>query len=374
MKRIGLGAAVTSILLVAAGCDVGAGTAAPSPSPSETRSPRPPVRRFTISASGDVLIHQPLAAVAAANAGGAGYDFRPMFREVRPVLARADLAICHLETPLSQDGGTEPYPRLEAPVELATGLKDAGFDFCSTASNHSFDQSTGGVASTIAALQDAGVTPYGTATGPKRSSTLTRLKGVTIGLLSYTYWINGLELPQGGGHLVNIIDRHRILRDAARARKRGAEFTVLSMHWGTEYEHEPTDEQRALARRLLRSPDIDLILGHHAHVVQPIERIGGEYVVYGMGNFLSNQSSECCLAETQDGVIVTVHVTARGGRVRVERIEFTPTWVDRVNGFAILPLVERVRSRDPLLQASFDRTVAYIEGESGVEGVAPTRR
>lgn len=79
---------------------------------------------------------------------------------------------------------------------------------------------------------------------------------------------------------------------------------VVSLHWGVEYRSAPTDSQRALAETLLSSTEVDLIVGHHAHVIQPIGMVGDEYVVYGMSNFLTNQSASCCVLGSQDGVIV----------------------------------------------------------------------
>jgi poly-gamma-glutamate synthesis protein (capsule biosynthesis protein) len=321
---------------------------------------------FTIAASGDILVHSAVSA-RAADYGGGSFDFRPMFEPVRGLISDADLAICHLETPLSPTNeGLASYPIFNAPHEVAGAAAYAGFDACSTASNHSYDRNLEGVAGTLDVLDEAGIVHAGTARSraERNRTTLLRVKGFVVGLLSYTYQLNSTAVPTEPWS-VNIIDERTILADARKARRRGAEFVIVSLQWGVEYQSAPTSEQRSLARRLLRSPRVDLILGHHAHVVQPIGRVGKEYVVFGMGNFLSNQSAECCLPETQDGVIVRMEITEERNGLRVTGVGYTPTWVDR-GSYRILPArdwLDRAGARKlrRALKISWERTVTAIE-------------
>ena len=282
-------------------------------------------------ASGDLLIHAPVA--NAATVGSGRYDFRPLFAPIRPIVRRADLALCHVETPIGA-GPHSGYPLFNAPAELATAIRWAGWDACSTASNHSLDRGTAGVAATIRLLRGAGLRVAGTARSRVESRRLTRLRvrGVDVAFLSYTYGTNGLRLP--APWMVNLIDARRIAADARRARRRGADLVLANLHWGVEYAHAPTPEQRALARRLLRPGLVDVILGQHAHVVQPIRRIGRRFVVYGEGNLLSAQSVACCAEATRDGLIAVVR--ARPGRrgVVVTRVDYYPTRVSRP-GYAV---------------------------------------
>jgi poly-gamma-glutamate synthesis protein (capsule biosynthesis protein) len=113
---------------------------------------------------------------------------------------------------------------------------------------------------------------------------------VNVALISYTYGFNGIPYPGGETWRSNLIEEAAILDDAAAARENGADVVVLAMHWGDEYVHEPNEQQSELAPTLIASPDIDLLLGHHAHVVQPIEEFDGTWVVYGMGNLMANHA------------------------------------------------------------------------------------
>ena len=300
---------------------------------------------------------------------GTAYDFRPMLAPVQDALTRADLAVCHLETPLSPDDHhINGYPTFNTPRELAVAIRAAGYDSCSVASNHAMDQGSRGIAATLAALDRVGVGHSGTArsAAEARRREIHMAGGVRVGLLSYTYGLNGGDtLPAGQTWLVNFISPRRILADARAAKRAGAQFVAVSLHWGEQYRVAPTAEQRALARTLLASPDIDLLIGSHVHVVQPVERIGDKYVLYGLGNFLSNQSARCCPVATEDGVIVFVDVRQRGERFVAAQVRYMPTWVE-LGTYRILPVAAALDDpaapapRRVELTASWRRTVAAV--------------
>jgi poly-gamma-glutamate synthesis protein (capsule biosynthesis protein) len=346
-----------------------------------TTSPR---RTFTIAATGDFLIHMPVAdrARQLGAAHGVAFDFGPMLDQVRAELTAADLAVCHLETPLSPDNSSiSGYPRFNTPRELATAIADAGYESCSTASNHSLDRGGGGVRATLDVLDAAGLAHAGSSRSAEEAATteIHDVNGVRVALLAYTYGLNGLPLPPGEPWLVNVIDAQRILSDARNARAAGAQFVMVQLQWGQEYQSQPTDEQQSLARTLLASPDVDVIVGHHVHVVQPVERIGDKYVVYGLGNFLSNQHPQCCPLAAQDGVIVTLHVEEQAARFVVTRVSYTPTWVER-GPYLVRPVaagLDAAATAPALraeLEASWARTISAI-GALGAAayGVEPTR-
>lgn len=283
--------------------------------------------RLTIAASGDFLIHTPVAQRALALGGGRRYDFAPMFARVRGVIAGADLALCHNETPLVP-GPVQGYPVFRTPPDLARSIKRVGWDACSTASNHSLDAGQYGIDTTLRALRSAGVKATGTARSAqaRRRITMLRVKGVRVAFLSYTAVSNGQAVPHPWS--VNWASPGPILREARRARRRGARIVIVNIHWGTEFVSAVSPQQRALARRLTRSPAIDAIVGQHVHVVQPIRRVHGKPVVFGEGNLVSNQTAACCPAASQDGLIALLDFVVRPDRrARARRIRYVPTWV-----------------------------------------------
>lgn len=369
--------AVTAI--VVAGCDAPSesGTArwssgAPVAS-SPAGSPAAP-RTLTLVAAGDVLIHPPVWRQAEADGGG-DLDFFPIFAAVRPVVSGADLAICHLETPLS--GPTGPfagYPNFNAPPQVLDGLRRIGFDACSTASNHTLDQGTVGVRRTLDALDAAGLGHTGSARGAAEAATPTiyQAGGVRVGHLAYTAHLNGQRVPAGREWLVNVIDPDRIRSAARRLRAAGAQIVVLSLHWGTEYRVAPDAAQLSLAKKLLTTPEIDLIIGHHAHVVQPFEKIGDEWVVYGMGNQLARHADP--VDASREGTMARITFTETApGRWRTSRVEAVPTWVRISPEIRLVDLAAALA--DPgtsaaeraVYQAAYDRIVDKLTGRGAAE-------
>jgi poly-gamma-glutamate capsule biosynthesis protein CapA/YwtB (metallophosphatase superfamily) len=191
------------------------------------------------------------------------------------------------------------------------------------------DQGVGGVAGTLAVLDQAGLRHVGTARSPReaRPRPLT-VAGVRVAVLSYTYGLNGFRPPPGRPWLVNLLSPGRILADARAARRAGAQFTVVLLHWGQEDRSAPTPARRSLAPPAAGRCQLDLIVGHHAHVVQPIQRIHGKWVAFCLGNSLSAQSAVCCPAGTQDGVLLRVTVVEKARRLVVGQVRYTPTWVE----------------------------------------------
>ncbi len=305
----------------------------------------------TLLFTGDMLIHPRVSRKGAeyGSAHGAAYDFRPMFDQVRPLVEAADFAICHQEVQLGVPGSdVSPFPALAAPSEFATALTDAGFDACSTASNHATDHGDEGLRATIQVLDEAGVQHTGTAANERDAGgTIYDVPPLRIGHASYTY---GVQMHSPAHEWsVNMIDSERIVADAAALKERGADFVVISLHWGQQYRVAPTDSQRRVAETLTASPDIDLIVGHHAHVLQPIEHVNGTPVIFGLGNFLSNQAPSCCGVNSGDGAAVLVRVRAAEGDWMVTGLQYVPTWVHRKGGgYIVWPTVGATDESAPL--------------------------
>lgn len=354
----------------------------PTPTrPSTTTTTLPPPRTATVVFGGDVLIHQGVWSAAAVPGG---FDFSPMLAPIAPVLTAADLALCHLEVTLAPAGGTlSGYPRFRAPGALAADLAEAGFDGCSVASNHALDAGAQGITSTLDLLDAAGLGHAGTARTPEedRQPATYVAGGIAVAHLSYAYGFNGLRPPADEPWRVDAIDPARILADARDARAAGADAVIVSLHWGNEYDHDVTAHQQAVADALAAVPGaVDLVVGHHAHVVQGISKVGDLWVVWGMGNLLSNNSPGCCRDDTTDGMLVTVALGDRPDRagVAVTAVRFTPTWNER-RTFQVLPAAETLAAgvADPELaadlRASYARTAQHaLALTGGALPVTPT--
>jgi len=329
-----------------------------------TTSTLPPPRSAVLAFTGDLLAHRPV--VTAADAASAdGMDFRPLFAEVAPIIAGADLAICHMETPLALDDvHLSSFPVFNGPRAYAEGAKAVGYDGCSTASNHSYDQRESGIASTLQVFDEVGLTAAGMATTLEADlqPVLYEVNGITIAHISATYGLNGFKLPASKQYLVDLIEPEKIIAEAHAAREAGAEFVIVSLHWGTQYRSEPNSQQDQWLQEILPSDEVDLIIGSHAHVVQPIDKVGGEWVVYGLGNFLSNQSAGCCqTARTQDGMIVTVDLSEMAdGTIKATSVHYIPTWVDRHHGY-VIRLADGAQSRTDLPQSTIDELAKSVE-------------
>jgi poly-gamma-glutamate capsule biosynthesis protein CapA/YwtB (metallophosphatase superfamily) len=288
---------------------------------------------FTVVASGDVLVHGPIAQQAAADAqlsGAVPYDFRPMLAAVKPVVSGADLAICHMETPIAPTGGPYSYyPTFSVPPQILGALADTGYDTCSTSSNHTLDKGAAGVTRTLQGMDTVGLKHTGSARSAAEAASpdIIVVKGVRVAQLSYSYGFNGTSVPADQPWLANQIDPDAIIAAAQQAKQAGADVVILSLHWGTENQHAPTPQQQALADRLLADPSIDLIIGCHAHVTQPFQVLHGKWVVYGMGNLIARHDQPT--SGNTSGLLARFTFTqGTDGKWRVNRAEYVPTYVD----------------------------------------------
>jgi poly-gamma-glutamate synthesis protein (capsule biosynthesis protein) len=284
---------------------------------------------FTVVAAGDELIHPALTDQALADGKGKR-DYAAMLAGIKPIIEQADLAICHLETPIAPAGGPfKGYPQFSVPPELATALAGIGYDTCSTASNHTLDQGAAGVKTTLDTLDAAGLKHTGSARSASEAATpnILDVHGVKVAQLSYTFGFNqGTSAPSGSPWIANVIDPAKILAAARAARKAGAEVVIASLHWGIEDHAEPTADQIRVAKQLLADPAIDLIVGHHAHIVQPFEQINGKWVAYGLGNQIARHDEP--RGTTEEGVIARFRFVRTPDGWHIEKAEYIPTLVD----------------------------------------------
>jgi poly-gamma-glutamate capsule biosynthesis protein CapA/YwtB (metallophosphatase superfamily) len=329
--------------------------------------------RLTIEVNGDILVHAPVWQRALVDGHGR-YDFAPMLREIRPYVQSADLAICHVETPMSPRP-PQGYPVFNTPPELARAIAQTGWGVCDTASNHSVDQGQYGIDQTGLALDRAGVLHTGSfsSRAAQRRTLIVNVKGVKVAFLAYTEMTNGIPLPHPWS--VNIAKVAAVRRAARTARRRGAQVVIVNFHWGTEFQAAPSAFQLATARALTTDPDITAIVGQHAHVVQPIRRVNGKLVVFGEGQVLSNQSAACCSVQTEDGMLVFLHITVDRKRSKLVRIAYMPTW-DRHPDYTVLPIGDALKFHQApaeVLRASYERTTTVVGRIPGVLEPLPGR-
>ena len=298
-KRIGFLAVVTALIivigyLIANQSQSKSPQAVVSPISSSTASPEPKLRSISIVSSGDILLHERLWAQAKADGVDGNWDFYPQLADLEPEISSADLALCHLETPLAElDVDYQGYPTFNAPPQITEAIIKLGFDMCGTASNHSLDQGFTGLTRTIETLEAAGIPFTGTANSAEAASqplvmdVQTTNGVVKVGILSYTYGFNGFERDADKLWSANLIDPVAIIAEAKLARSQGAEIVIAKMHWGDEYTNKANDFQTSVAQELADSGQIDLIDGSHSHSVQPITQIGNTWIAYSHGNFVA---------------------------------------------------------------------------------------
>ena len=267
-----------------------------SPISSPITSPEPKLRSISIVSSGDILLHERLWAQAKADGVDGNWDFYPQLADLEPVISSADLALCHLETPLAELGvDYQGYPTFNSPPQITEAITNLGFDMCGTASNHSLDQGFAGLTRTIKTLEAAGIPYTGTANSAEDASqplvmdVQTANGVVKVGILSYTYGFNGFERDADKLWSANLIDPVAIIAEAKLARSQGAEIVIAKMHWGDEYTNKANEFQTSVAQELADSGQIDLIDGSHSHSVQPITQIGNTWIAYSHGNFVAAQ-------------------------------------------------------------------------------------
>ncbi|UOX85802.1 CapA family protein [Amycolatopsis sp. FBCC-B4732] len=323
-------AALAGVAVLVAGCSGTPQQSGPAPTPfpeTVSSSAAAPDGSFSVVATGDVLIHPALTEQAEADGGGK-IDYRPLLAGVKPLISGADLGICHLETPLAPEGGPySGYPSFSAPPEIADALKDTGYDTCSTSSNHTIDQGAAGVSRTLDKLDAVGIKHTGSARSAAEAAKplVMDVHGVKVAQVSYAFGFNGIKVPAGKPWLANQIDVDDVLSAARKAREAGAQVVIASLHWGVEYQHEPTAEQRSQAKKILASDDVDLIIGHHAHVVQPFEKLGGKWVAYGLGNSIARHSEP--RGDTEEGAAARFRFVRDGERWKVDKAEYVPTLI-----------------------------------------------
>lgn len=375
------------------------------------------VTTASLSSVGDLLIHAPVFNSVWKQDGS--YDFNPIFQYVRPYLEKADFCVANLEVSL---GGTENgltysgYPLFNCPDSIVNAAKNMGADMLLLANNHTYDCGYSGFIRKIGVIANAGLKYTGVARdNTEKLYNVVSVNGIKIGIVNYTYEtpstgegnkaINGILLDKNAVDLVNTFNYDKLedfyndlQNKIIQMKNDGAEIIIVYPHWGTEYLLEANEYQSRMAQKMC-DLGVDVIIGGHPHVVEPVEVIKSEIsgkrtvCLYSLGNFISNQRSHLMnlsTGNTEDGVIFTVNFEKYGdGHVVVKSVEAIPTWVDLTNGsYRIIPLDKNTDDwkssfnlNDYTLDSakkSYDRTMslvgqgidAFNNGKSSVKDVA----
>lgn len=246
-------------------------------------------------AVGDNLIHDTVYMAGAKNDGT--YDFDRYYENTNYLTQNVDVAYLNQETICGgNELGLSNYPAFNGPYEILDAVHNAGFDWISAASNHSFDRGEQGIINQLNYIrQYDDIVMSGIHDSKEDASKLQVIErnGMKIGLLAYTYGLNGYTIPEGKEYLVDLIDKDKIAEDM-KALKKISDVQAISMHWGVEYQFSPNQEQQELAQ-YLSDLGVDVIIGAHPHVIQPMDYVEGKegnttLVIYSMGNFLSAQN------------------------------------------------------------------------------------
>lgn len=268
---------------------------------------------LTLAMVGDHLIHNGVYNEASKNAGGNGYDFKPMVSYIKEIVQNYDLAYYNQETILGgAELGLSSYPQFLSPYEAGDAMLDAGFNLVSLASNHTMDRyySTNGksIENSINYWGNTSDVLYaGSYTSPEQRDEVKIMEKnhIKYTMLSYTYGTNGIPVPNGKDYLVNVwptdIDnindpatdtkyqayKQKVKEDIDKVRDK-VDLLMVAMHWGVEYTHTPTKYQEDMAQ-FLADNGVDIIIGAHPHVIMPITYIDDTLVYFSLGNFLSGQ-------------------------------------------------------------------------------------
>lgn len=319
--------------------------------------------------AGDAMQHQAQIDQARLRGDG-GYDYSDCFTYIAPTVTEADYAVCNLEVPLGGGPDYTGYPCFSAPDSYAEALRDAGFDMFMTANNHSLDRRDRAARRTLVALDSLGIDHVGSYRDSldreEKVPFIKNIKGFKIGFLNYTYGTNGIP-PQDGVEIA-LIDRERMAREIRKTREAGAEILVVMVHWGVEYVLLQNRNQEELADFLV-DQGVDLIIGGHPHVIQPMKVVRNEkegkdvLVVYSLGNLISNMKT----ADTRGGALVRARIERDAdGKARFKSADYDTFFSAKPTGpasnFTVIPswMHEKIPAAQRAHWQLFDRGAQRI--------------
>lgn len=299
--------------------------------------PIPEDTKITMSVIGDIMCHDSQYKDAYVSDSDS-YDFSYVFSDVQQYIQLADIAVGNLETTFAgKSVGYSNYPTFNTPEQLAYNLKTLGLDVISTANNHSLDKGYKGLVSTLDFLDEAGLVHTGTYRSVEEQNQITiqNVKGISMAFLSFTYGTNGIAVPSGKEYCINLIDKEFISNQIQLAKEQNPDMICVFMHWGIEYQTKQNKTQKDLADFLFEN-GVDVILGGHPHVLQPMEKreitledgtTKDGFIVYSLGNFISGQRDD----DTKSSAILNLAITKNGvtGKITIDEATYTPVYMYR---------------------------------------------
>ncbi|MFC4559926.1 CapA family protein [Virgibacillus kekensis] len=328
----------------------------PEQQSEEPAEPENQDKEITISAIGDLLIHDSVYRDAKASDT---YNFMKMFDQVAPYLKDSTITMANQETMIGgEELGLSSYPQFNSPFAVGDALKQSGVDVVTIANNHTLDGGEEAIKRAINHWEKINMM-YTGAYKSKADSNQLRIyeteEGISVAFLAFTYGTNGLPVPEGKNYLVNLIDRQLIASRIEEAKKQ-ADAVILSLHFGNEYERLPSERQKELAQ-FAADEGVHAVIGHHPHVLQPVEWVKGEngnktLVAYSLGNFLSGQDEFYRRIGGMLKFTIKKNNENGNGSVEITSPKFLPTFVKYQNwsDYEIVPM-HRL-SNDELTNAS----------------------
>jgi poly-gamma-glutamate synthesis protein (capsule biosynthesis protein) len=317
-----------------------------TPTPISTPSPEPeptpePNLKATILSAGDVIMHDNV--IKSGKVNDDLYDYNSIFSKIKPYVDEADFSLISFEgVTLDSDKSYKGFPLFNSPPAIISAIANTGFNMVNTGNNHSLDKGLKGLHETRNIIKEQNMQVIGTFNDVAEPRYKIRdLNGIKVGFLSYTYGCNmnenRLTQEEREAHL-SLIDNDKI-KTEIQTLSPNVDLVVVLMHWGVEYRKEPTNEQKKLADNLFLW-GADIVFGSHPHVVEPseIREVDGEikYLIYGMGNFLSNQiggdnPNERNNDYTEDGMMISIEIekNIETGKTSLISVKHIPTWVYR---------------------------------------------
>lgn len=341
------------------------------------------ISKLSLVFAGDIMGHDSQIASALDPETG-DYDYDTCFSLIKPYIESADIALANLEVTLAGPP-YKGYPQFSSPDPLAKAARDAGFDIFITANNHALDRGKKGLERTIKVLDSLGIVHTGTFNDQKNRDThyplIVEKNNIRLAILNYTYGTNGLRVQ--APNIVNYIDTAQIRADLERAGLAEPDFTIVTIHWGLEYQRTENEVQKQLAAYLF-SHGADAIIGSHPHVVQPVRLLYPDHndssinhiSVYSLGNFISNQRKRY----TNGGILIRMDLE-KTDSVRVNDFSYLPVWVYKPqksqegNHFVLVPANADDTYYEDLGMPDGDRSLMktfYEDTQSNLVGIPVT--